>query len=157
MDSAHDRVQLNHNLMEAHPTYTLTSELQNPCKLNSISLSVHHVYISIHPVYQDGVVDDHDPDASLNLDSLLIQLRVQVTPKWYQFGVAIGVPDDLLQQYSSYPADERLIEVLDYWLKNNSYLSWRDVAKILHDIELHELADGIMNVYETGSFLFLIH
>ena len=32
---------------------------------------------------------------------------MQVTPKWHQFGVAIGIPEDLLQQYSSYPDDER--------------------------------------------------
>ena len=102
-------------------------------------------------MYQN-VADDHDPDASLNLDSLLIQLRTHVTPKWYQFGVAIGVPEDLLQQYSSYPADEQLIEVLDYWLKHHHNPTWRDLAQVLHDIELTELAEGIMNVYKAGNF-----
>ena len=101
-------------------------------------------------MYQN-VADDHDPDEYLNLDSLLIQLRTHVTPKWHQFGVAIGISENLLQQYSSYPADERLIEILDYWLKNNHNPTWRDVAKVLHDIELHELAEAIMNVYETGN------
>ena len=96
----------------------------------------------------ENVAEAHDPDASLNLDSLLIQLRIQVTPKWYQFGVAIGVPEDLLQQYS---ADESLIEILDYWLKNHHNPTWRDVAEVLNDIELHELAESIMNVYETGT------
>ena len=69
-------------------------------------------------MYQN-VADDHDPDESLNLDSLLIQLRIHVTPKWHQFGVAIGMSENLLQQYSGYPADERLIEILDYWLNNH--------------------------------------
>ena len=100
-------------------------------------------------VYQN-TTNDNDSDESLNLDSLLIQLRVQVTPKWHQFGIAIGMPEDLLQQYSSYPADERLIEVLNYWLNNHQNRTWRDVAKVLCDIELNDLAEGIMNVYETG-------
>ena len=102
-------------------------------------------------VYQN-ITDDHNPDKSLNLDSLLIQLRAQVIPKWHELGAAIGVPGDLLDQYSSYPADECLIEVLKYWLNSSHQsLTWRDVAKVLHDIELHELAESIMNVYETGK------
>lgn len=101
-------------------------------------------------VYQN-VTDDHNPDESLNLDSLLIQLRVQVTSKWREFGAAIGVPDDLLDQYSSYPVDECLIEVLNYWLNSCQNPTWRDVAKVLRDIELQELAEDIMNVYETGK------
>ena len=91
----------------------------------------------------------------VNLDSLLIQLRLQVTPKWHQFGVAVGIPVETLEQYSSYPADERLMDVLDYWLKNSETPTWRDVAKVLNDIELHELAEGIMNVYETGIIVWL--
>ena len=102
-------------------------------------------------MYQSGIVTDNsNPDESLNLDSLLIQLQAQVTQKWYQFGAAVGVPSDLLQQYSSYTADEGLIEVLNYWLNNHQNPTWRDVAKVLRDIELHELAESIMNVYETG-------
>ena len=101
-------------------------------------------------MYQN-VADDHDPDESLNLDSLLIQLRTHVIPKWHQFGVAIGMSENLLQQCSGYPADERLIEILDYWLKNNHNPTWKDVAELLCDIELHQLAEGIMNVYETGK------
>jgi hypothetical protein len=103
-------------------------------------------------VYQN-VTKDHNPDENLNLDSLLIQLQAHVTPKWYEFGTAIGMPGDLLDQYSSFPADERLIEVLNYWLNNHQNPTWRDVAKVLRDIELNELAEGIANVYETGIIL----
>ena len=110
---------------------------------------IHCVQFIVVIVYQNAS-DDYNPDESLNLDSLLIQLRVQVTPKWHEFGVVVGVPQDLLEQYSSYPADERLIEVLNYWLNNNQNPTWRGVAKVLHDTELHELAEGIVNVYKTG-------
>ena len=106
-------------------------------------------------MYQN-IADDHDPDESLNLDSLLIQLRAHVTPKWRQFGIAIGIPEDLLQQYSSCPIDERLMEIFDYWLKNSQNPTWRDVAKILCDIELRELAEGILSIYETGTIMIII-
>ena len=80
----------------------------------------------------------------------MIQLRAQVTPKWHEFGTAIGIPEGLLDQYSSYSADECLIEVLNYWLNDHQNPTWKDVAKVLRDIELDELAEDIMNVYETG-------
>ena len=115
--------------------------------------SIHVIFIII--VYQNEV-NDNNPDESLNLDSLLIQLRTHVTPKWYEFGTAIGVPEELLQQYSSYPADECLIEVLNYLLRYHQNPTWRDIAKLLHDTELHNLAESIMNVYETGAFLIAI-
>lgn len=82
---------------------------------------------------------------------LLIQLRAEVLPKGYQFGMAVEVPEHLLLQYSSYAAYERFIKVLDYWLSNHQNLTWRDVAKALHDIDLHELAEGIMDIYKTGT------
>ena len=100
-------------------------------------------------MYQN-VANNNNPDESLNLDSLLIQLRAHVTLKWHEFGIAIGVPEELLDQYSSYPTDERLIEVLNYLLRHHQNPTWRDIAKLLHDTELHELAESIMNVYETG-------
>ena len=107
------------------------------------------MYFTFITVYQN-VTNDYNPDDNLNLDSLLIQLRVQVTPKWHEFGTVIGMPGDLLDQYSSYPPDERLIEVFKCWLNSHQSPAWRDVAKVLRDIELNELAEGIMNVYETG-------
>ena len=117
----------------------------------------------IYIMHASLVFTDHesqiDVDKTVNLDSLLIQLRLQVTAKWHQFGVAVDIPDEILEQYSSYPADERLMEVLDYWLKNSGTPgpTWRDVAKVLSDIELHELAEGIMNVYETGVIMIRLH
>ena len=64
------------------------------------------------------------------------------------------MPNDLLQQYSSYPTDEGLIEVLNYWLNNqHQNPTWRDIVEVLCDIEPHELAESIMNVYETGIIL----
>ena len=102
-------------------------------------------------VYQNVTkFTDNNPDESLNLNSLLILLRAHVTPKWHHFGAVIGVPEELLHQYSSYPANECLIEVLNYLLSNHYNPTWRDIAKLLHDTELPELAESIMNMYDTG-------
>ena len=92
----------------------------------------------------------------MDLDSLLIQVRQQVTPKWKEFGLAAGIKSDLLEKYSSYPPEECIVEVLDHWLRNyqaptKSKPTWRDVADVLKAMELHQLADSILSVYETGK------
>ena len=90
-------------------------------------------------------------DDLLNLDSLLIQLREHVTPRWYVMGVAIGLPQQLLDQYSAYPPEECVVEMFDYWLQNYSTKpTWEDVAIVLRKINLDHLANNIMKVYETG-------
>ena len=83
---------------------------------------------------------------------VLIQLRKEVTPKWYEFGVAAGVDKEVLENYAQNCAQEDcIIEMLDYWLRNYiGQLSWRDIAKILRLIDLHELAIDIENIYSTG-------
>ena len=44
------------------------------------------------------------------------------------------------------------MEVLDHWLRNHKGKpTWRDVAKTLKDVELCQLADGILNVYKAGK------
>ena len=96
---------------------------------------------------------------SLNLDAVLIQLRSEVTHKWREFGLAVGLAEDLLDKYSKYPPEECIVEVLDVWLR--SYDSntdsktrkptWKDVAKALRDIELHQLANNISSMYKNGK------
>jgi hypothetical protein len=44
-------------------------------------------------------------DKQLNLDNLLIQLRTQVTPSWYQFGLTLGVDKDVLNKFSECPQE----------------------------------------------------
>lgn len=90
-------------------------------------------------------------DDSLTLDSLLIQLRSQVTPNWYKFGLAVGIAKEVLDKYTSYPSEECIVEMLDYWLRNHhNKPTWKDVAVALKKIELFQLAEDIMNVYKTG-------
>ena len=91
-------------------------------------------------------------DTSLTLDSLLVQLRPQVSPFWYNFGHSLGVPKETLNTFVGYPDEECLVEVLDYWLRHRkSKPTWRDVVKSLKHVELFQLADDILAAYKTGK------
>ena len=54
----------------------------------------------------------------MDLDNLLINLRSEVTPKWHQFGVAVGMSEEILKKYFNYSPEECIVEVFDYWLRN---------------------------------------
>ena len=51
--------------------------------------------------------------------------------QWYQFGVAIGVPRRvLLNQIENCSEENRLAEVLEYWLKHHpSEPTWNEVIE----------------------------
>ena len=87
----------------------------------------------------------------LDLDTLLIQIRDQVTPKWYRFGVAIGINQETLDELSNFTPEERVVEMLDLWLRTSeTAVTWRDVADALKDTGLYLLAEKILKVYKTG-------
>lgn len=103
-------------------------------------------------------------DDTLDLDTLLIQLRSEVTLKWREFGLAVGLAEELLDKYSTSPPEECIVEVLDVWLRNYDCSSrhdasvikkptWWDVAKTLREIELHQLANNILGKYKNGKLL----
>ena len=109
----------------------------------------HSVHLLIWYIHTHAITDD-----SLTLDSLLIQLRSQVTSKWYKFGLALGIAENILDKYVGYPSEECIVEMLDYWLRNHdSKPTWKDVAKALRDIELCQLAGDILNAYKTGAIV----
>ena len=92
-------------------------------------------------------------DGLLNLDSLLIQIKPEVTPNWYKFGEAIGVDDKVLDRCVPYPPEESIVEVCDHWLRNHSGKpTWREVAEALGQINCQQLAFQIENIYETGIY-----
>ena len=82
----------------------------------------------------------------VNLDILLILLKEEVTPTWYEFGLLVGVPKEEMDHYSATgcSSDRYLIEVLDYWLRHHpSQLRWKEVAHALKEIKLHQLAEKV--------------
>ena len=91
-------------------------------------------------------------DELLNLDSLLIKLRGKVTDRWYQFGIAIGLPLAFLKKLEGYPQEECIIEILDYWLRHHpDQPTWKEIADAMEDIQDYELANSIKGVYELAS------
>ena len=77
------------------------------------------------------------------MDNLLIQLCSEVTPYWYQFGTIVGIDKDTLKKYLTFPPDECIIEVLDYWLRNH-HDGKPDVAVVLKEMKLDKLAENIL-------------
>ena len=92
----------------------------------------------------------------VDLDKLLIQLRPQVSDKWFEFGQAAGIEKKVLDNYAKNcsPGD-CIMEMLDYWLRNRSagQPTWREVATVLRAIGLGQLAVDIesVHVHSTGK------
>ena len=94
-------------------------------------------------------------DKLLNLDNLLIQIRHEVTPKWYQFGLAIGINKETLDGFSNFTPEECIVEVSDLWLRTSvTTVTWRDVADALRECGYHKLAGNILKVYKTGDHYY---
>ena len=90
----------------------------------------------------------------LNLDSLIIQLKPEVTSKWEEFAKVVGLSQEVIKDLSSCGPSERMVEMLDYWLRHHpSKPTWREVAQILEKIHFYQLADDILKVYKTGKIL----
>ena len=87
----------------------------------------------------------------MNLDNLLIHLQDEVTPKWYELGVIIGVPKETLDKYSEHPLDQCIIEVLDYWLMHyRDKLTWKDVAHAFKELNFHQLSEKVLQIHKNG-------
>ena len=96
---------------------------------------------------------DDSSKLNVNLDNILIQLRSQVTPVWYQFGEAAGIGKDVLDSFAKQCSPEDcIVEMLDYWLRKHvRQPTWIDIANILKLINLPQLAAGIERVHITGT------
>ena len=93
-------------------------------------------------------------DKHLNLDTLLIQIASHISYKWYQFGQAAGIANEVLDKFLGYPSEQCIVEVLDFWLRNrreSNKCTWKDVAEVLNAMGEKSLADDILNVYTTGE------
>jgi hypothetical protein len=101
---------------------------------------------------------DNSLSDCVNLDNLLIQLRPQVTPKWYEFGVIVGIEKEVLDYFASKCSPEEcMVEMLDHWLRNREeQLTWREVARALKAINLQQLALDIESVYKTGKYTYIL-
>ena len=86
----------------------------------------------------------------MNLDSLLIQLKPQMTSKWKEFANVVGL-SNIIKQLVKYSPDECIVEICDQWLKSQpNKPTWRDVANVVREIGFYQLANDIMMAYKTG-------
>ena len=77
----------------------------------------------------------------LNLDELLMKIHSQVSPKWRQFGLAVRVPVETLDNLSAYQEEDCLSEIADYWMnEHQGQLTWREVARMTKKMGLNDLA-----------------
>ena len=97
-------------------------------------------------------------ETPLNLNSLIHKLQGQVNTQWYQFGLVIGVPQEILEQYSEC---DHVVEVLDYWLKHHpGQPTWQEVADAQRKTEVYQITDTTMkdgvytNAYQCHMYLY---
>ena len=65
-----------------------------------------------------------------DLNNLVCTLRGQISSKWYSFGLALGVPKEILNQLKHHSDEECLVEMLDYWLKHHpGKPTWQEVMQ----------------------------
>ena len=64
----------------------------------------------------------------------------------------VGVPKEVMDSYSSYPSDQCLIELLDYWLRHHpGRLTWKEVAQALREMRFYYLAEKALQISTTGE------
>ena len=102
--------------------------------------------------YIDITTHNYTGLSIVNLDLLLILLKEEITPRWYEFGLVVGVPKEVMDSYSGHPSDQCLIELLDYWLRHHpGQLTWREVAQALREIEFYQLAEKALQISTIGK------
>lgn len=68
-------------------------------------------------------------ETPVSLKRLLEKLQGQVSKQWYQLGLALGLPMDVLEGFNLYSEDDCLTEVLDYWLKHHKGKpTWQEIT-----------------------------
>lgn len=94
-----------------------------------------------------------DERVNVTLDKLLTLLREQVSPRWRNFGEAVGIDEVVLDSIATTTFSHNcIVEVLDYWLRYyDGKPTWSDVAEVLYDIDLPRLAKNIEQVHECGK------
>ena len=64
-----------------------------------------------------------------------------MTLDWFQFGEALGVPNEIMEQLVGYSEKDALVEVVDYWLNHHSGRPmWQEITDAIKKVEA-----GIVN------------
>ena len=88
-------------------------------------------------------------DVPLDLNSLQQILQGQISKQWYQFGLSLGIPMDVLEGFNLYSEEDCLVEVLDYWLKHHpSKPTWQEITDAQRKIKTFNAGqnEGTLNL-----------
>ena len=87
----------------------------------------------------------------IDLNNLMIRLQGQISSQWYQFGLVLGVPKEIMGQWSHQSETEHLAEVLDYWLKHHPHQpTWKEITdaqKKIEELEKNYRAEDCKYIY----------
>ncbi|XP_064406172.1 uncharacterized protein LOC135351151 isoform X2 [Halichondria panicea] len=94
-----------------------------------------------------------EADKLVDLDRVLVQLK-SVQGKWREIGKALNVPETHIEQVEPYCAGndvQGITEVIDFWIRNcDGKPTWRELGNALKSVGQEQLANLLMEVYETG-------
>ena len=94
-----------------------------------------------------------EADKLVDIDRVLVQLK-SVQGKWREIGKALNVPETHIEQVEPYCAGndvQGITEVIDFWMRNcGGKPTWRELANALKSVGQEQLANLLMEVYETG-------
>ena len=93
-------------------------------------------------------------ETPVNLKCLLEKLQGQISKQWYQLGLTLGLPMDVLEGFNLYSEDDCLAEVLDYWLKHHpGKPTWQEITDAQKKVEIFNTEqDTGMIVCKQGIF-----
>ena len=80
-------------------------------------------------------------ETPVNLKQLLEKLQGRVSKQWYQLGLTLGLPMDVLEGFNLYSEDDCLSEVLDYWLKHHptGKPTWQEITDAQKKVEMFNI------------------
>ena len=75
------------------------------------------------------------------MDQLVTKLKPSLSSQWYLYGLALGVPRDVLDRLKDHPEADCLTEVLDYWLRHHfGQPTWTEVIDAQRKVEFYNMA-----------------
>ncbi len=94
-----------------------------------------------------------EADKLVDIDRVLVQLKL-VQGKWREIGKALNVPETHIEQVEPYCVGndvQGITEVIDFWIRNcGGKPTWRELGNALKSVGQEQLANLLMEVYETG-------
>ena len=92
-------------------------------------------------------------DQSLNLDTLLINLR-HLAPKWQEIGIHLKISAAELKSIQELCKEvdfDCLVELFDKWLRSTDAPTWKNITDALDTMGEYESSQNIMDMLSKGD------